>query len=169
MTATAVLDTSARVSCERCATVHRVRDVRVLKPGMRASCSVCDAPFFVVAMPESVLADVRGPEAYEDVEQSHRLPTGDEQEASHADSDRARDRVYRTRFHGTGGSLFGIHLVNALLTIVTFGLYYYWAKVRVRCYLFSQAEFAGDRFAYHGNARELIIGAVKAALVFGIP
>lgn len=171
MTATAVLDTSARVSCERCATVHRVRDIGALKPGMRASCSVCDAPFFVVAMPESVLADVRGSEVYEGVEQGHRLPIGDEQEAGHADtdSDRARDREYRTRFHGTGGSLFGIHLVNALLTIVTFGLYYYWAKVRVRSYLFSQTEFAGDRFAYHGNARELISGAVKATLVFGLP
>ena len=42
----------------------------------------------------------------------------------------------RTRllFHGTGGSLFGIHVVNVLLTLVTFGVYYFWAKTRVRVY-----------------------------------
>ena len=72
-------------------------------------------------------------------------------------------------FHGNGGTLFGIHLVNTLLTLVTLGLYYYWAKVRVRKFLFSQTEFAGDRFSYHGSARELLNGALKAGLVFGIP
>jgi len=39
----------------------------------------------------------------------------------------------------------------------------------VRKYLFSQTEFAGDRFSYHGNARELMNGALKATLVFGLP
>jgi uncharacterized membrane protein YjgN (DUF898 family) len=77
--------------------------------------------------------------------------------------------VQHTSFHGTGGTLFGIHLVNALLTLVTLGIYYYWAKVRVRTFLFSQTAFAGDRFSYHGNARELFNGAMKATLVFGLP
>ncbi len=72
-------------------------------------------------------------------------------------------------FHGAGGTLFGIHLVNTLFTLVTLGLYYYWGKVRVRSYLFGQTEFAGDRFSYHGNARELLNGALKASLVFGVP
>lgn len=72
-------------------------------------------------------------------------------------------------FHGTGGTLFGIHLINTLLTLVTLGIYYYWAKVRVRAFLFSQTEFAGDRFSYHGSARELLNGTIKASLVFGIP
>ncbi|HET6369022.1 MAG TPA: DUF898 family protein, partial [Pseudomonadales bacterium] len=30
----------------------------------------------------------------------------------------------RPLFHGTGGTLFGIHVVNTLLTLVTFGVYY---------------------------------------------
>jgi len=65
--------------------------------------------------------------------------------------------------------LFGIHLVNTLLTLLTLGFYYYWAKVRVRTFLFSQTEFAGDRFSYHGSARELLNGAMKASLLFGVP
>lgn len=77
-------------------------------------------------------------------------------------------RIRRPSFHGTGGSLFGIHIVNIFLTIVTLGVYYFWGKVRVRSYLLSQTEFEGDRFAYHGTGKELLIGWLKAALVFGV-
>src|SRR5258705_175247 len=75
----------------------------------------------------------------------------------------------RPTFHGSGGTLFGIHVVNTLLTIVTVGIYYFWAKTRLRQYLFGQAEIDGDRFAYHGTGRELLLGTLKAALVFGVP
>lgn len=72
-------------------------------------------------------------------------------------------------FHGTGGSLFGIHIINILLTILTLGVYYFWGKTKVRNYLWSQTDFAGDRFAYHGTGKELLIGFLKAVLVFGVP
>src|SRR5690349_4373120 len=77
--------------------------------------------------------------------------------------------VRRPVFHGQGSTLFGIHVVNVLLTIVTIGIYYFWAKTRVRSYLMGQSEFEGDRFAYHGTARELLMGTIKAVLVFGVP
>jgi uncharacterized membrane protein YjgN (DUF898 family) len=72
-------------------------------------------------------------------------------------------------FHGNGGTLFGIHLVNVLLILVTVGIYYFWAKTRIRRYLSGQTEIEGDRFAYHGTARELLLGTIKAVLVFGLP
>lgn len=72
-------------------------------------------------------------------------------------------------FHGSGGTLFGIQVVNALLTLVTVGVYYFWAKVRTRTYLLSQTELGGDRFAYHGTGKELLVGALKAVLVFLLP
>lgn len=75
----------------------------------------------------------------------------------------------RFSFHGTGGSLFGIQTVNIFLTIVTLGIYSFWAKVKVRSFLLSQTEFEGDRFAYHGTGKELLIGTLKASLIFGIP
>ena len=77
--------------------------------------------------------------------------------------------IRRLSFHGSGGSLFGIHIVNVLLTFITLGIYYFWAKVRVRSYLLSQSEFEGDRFSYHGTGKELLIGWLKAMLVFGVP
>lgn len=78
-------------------------------------------------------------------------------------------QTQRLSFHGAGGSLFGIHIVNVFLTIITLGVYYFWAKVRVRSYLLSQTEFAGDRFAYHGTGKELLFGFLKAVLLIGIP
>src|ERR1051326_2924576 len=71
----------------------------------------------------------------------------------------------RPTFHGRGGTLFGIHIVNVCLTLATVGVYTFWGKVRVRRYLLSQSDIDGDRFAYHGTGRELLLGFVKAALV----
>lgn len=78
-------------------------------------------------------------------------------------------QTQRLSFHGAGGSLLGIHIVNVFLTIITLGIYYFWAKVRVRIYLFSQTEFAGDRFAYHGTGKELLLGFLKAVALIGVP
>src|SRR5206468_2524815 len=72
-------------------------------------------------------------------------------------------------FRGSGSSLFGIHVINALLILATLGVYFFWAKVRVRNYLWSESEFEGDRFAYHGTGRELIIGFAKAVAFFFLP
>ena len=72
-------------------------------------------------------------------------------------------------FHGSGRALLGIYVVNILLTILTVGFYTFWGKVRVRSYLLGQAEFEGDRFAYHGTGKELFVGFLKAMLIFGIP
>jgi len=73
---------------------------------------------------------------------------------------------HRLSFHGSGGTLFGIQIVNMLLTIVTLGIYTFWGRVKVRKYLLSQTEFEGDRFAYHGTGKELFLGFLKAGLVF---
>ncbi len=72
-------------------------------------------------------------------------------------------------FHGEGGTLFGIHLVNLFLTILTLGIYHFWAKVKLRNYLWGQFEIAGDRFAFHGTALEILKGWLKAAAIFGVP
>jgi uncharacterized membrane protein YjgN (DUF898 family) len=75
----------------------------------------------------------------------------------------------RPTFHGSGGTLLGIHIVNALLILLTLGVYYCWAKTRVRRYLFSETAFEGDRFAYHGTGKELLLGFLRAFVVFFLP
>jgi uncharacterized membrane protein YjgN (DUF898 family) len=74
----------------------------------------------------------------------------------------------RARFMGSGATLFGIHIVNMFLTLLTLGVYVFWGKVRVRRYLWSETEFEGDRFAFHGTGGEMLVGFLKA-LVFIIP
>jgi uncharacterized membrane protein YjgN (DUF898 family) len=71
----------------------------------------------------------------------------------------------RFRYHGTGGSLFGLTIVNALLTLVTFGIYSFWAKNKVREFHYSHTELDGDRIAYHGTGGELFVGAMKVSAV----
>jgi uncharacterized membrane protein YjgN (DUF898 family) len=77
--------------------------------------------------------------------------------------------AHRLVFHGRGESLFGMHVVNVFLTLLTLGVYFFWAKARIRRYLFGQTAFQGDRFAFHGTGGEMLLGFVKALLVFGLP
>lgn len=77
----------------------------------------------------------------------------------------------RPSFHGDGATLFGIHLKNLLLTIVTLGIYSFWAKADVRQYLYANTSLGGDRFTYHGSGGELFSGAIRAGgllLVIGL-
>lgn len=69
-------------------------------------------------------------------------------------------------FHGEGGTLLGIYLLNLLLSVVTLGVYSFWGRAKVRRYLWGQTEFEGDRFAYHGTGGELFVGYLKIMGVF---
>ena len=168
MNTAAATGTSVRLSCGRCSTSHRVRDVYFLKSGMKAVCVQCGAPFLVVAMPVASLGGVM-PSGIAHETLRHAPDLADQEKFRTEGTQRPASKTQTVVFNGNGGTLFGIHLVNTLFTLLTLGLYYYWGKVRVRKFLFSQTEFAGDRFSYHGNARELLNGTLKASLVFGIP
>jgi uncharacterized membrane protein YjgN (DUF898 family) len=37
-------------------------------------------------------------------------------------------RTYRLTFHGSAGTLFGIHIGNIFLALVTFGVYSFWGQ-----------------------------------------
>lgn len=68
----------------------------------------------------------------------------------------------RPSFHGSAGTLFGIHLKNFLLTIITLGIYAFWGKADVRKYVYGQLALAGDRFAFEGTGGEMLRGWLKA-------
>lgn len=96
---------------------------------------------------------------------------GTDETASHTEAAASvpseTDAIHLLRFHGSGGELFGIFVVNVLLTLLTLGVYSFWAKVKTRRYVWGQTEFAGDRFGFHGTGRELLIGWIKALVLFG--
>lgn len=72
---------------------------------------------------------------------------------------------HRFSFHGSGGELFGQFLVNWLLTIVTLGIYYPWAKASLNRYYYRNTEFSGHRFWYHGTGTEMFFGFIKTVLI----
>lgn len=132
-------------------------------PGPR--CKSCGAPLGGTARPTPT--PPRAPVARQAAPPGPPSPPGFQPERVQAAGEAGQER--RLSFHGAGGSLFGIHIVNLFLTVITLGIYYFWGKVRLRSYLLSQSEFEGDRFAYHGTGKELLIGFLKAVLIFGVP
>ena len=57
------------------------------------------------------------------------------------------------------------------LTILTLGIYRFWAKTKVRQYYWENIEVAGDTLEYHGRPIELLIGfliAIVVLLPFGL-
>jgi uncharacterized membrane protein YjgN (DUF898 family) len=67
-------------------------------------------------------------------------------------------------FYGNGSKYFGISIVNLLLMIITLGIYYPWAKANKLKYLYSEADFMGSRFAFHGTGKEIFKGFLKLIL-----
>lgn len=70
--------------------------------------------------------------------------------------------THKFSFYGKGPELFRIYILNILLTILTLGLYYPWAKAALLQYLYQETEFKDSRFAFHGTGREMFIGFIKA-------
>ncbi|MGV7220836.1 MAG: YjgN family protein [Nitrospinales bacterium] len=68
-------------------------------------------------------------------------------------------------FHGNGMELFKIIFVNYILTVLTLGIYYFWAKTKERSYIFGSTSFGGDRFSYHGTGKELFRGGLILFLI----
>jgi uncharacterized membrane protein YjgN (DUF898 family) len=72
-------------------------------------------------------------------------------------------------FDGRGGELFTVYVVNILLTIVTFGIYRFWGKTRIRQYVWSHLRYRGDAFEYTGTGLELFLGFAIVFFAFFLP
>ena len=71
------------------------------------------------------------------------------------------ERVY---FEGRQG-LIGLLSKNFFLTLVTIGVYRFWAATRLRRYLWSNIRIGGDGLEYTGTGRELFLGFLVALAV----
>jgi uncharacterized membrane protein YjgN (DUF898 family) len=68
-------------------------------------------------------------------------------------------------YDGKISELFGIFLLNLLLTIITLGIFRFWAITRIRRYLWSHMRFEDTRFTYTGKGKELFLGFLLAMLI----
>ncbi len=71
----------------------------------------------------------------------------------------------RLSFTGKGSEYFSIWIVNLLLTIVTFGIYSAWAKVRRLRYFYDSTHLADSSFEYHGNPIAILKGRIIAVIL----
>lgn len=62
------------------------------------------------------------------------------------------------QFLGRRGSLFTLVLKTMGLTLLTLGIYRFWAKTRLRRYFWSNVVIAGEPLEYTGKATELLVG-----------
>lgn len=69
-------------------------------------------------------------------------------------------------FTGSGSEYFRIWIVNLLLTLVTLGIYYPWAKVRRLRYFYGNTLVAGHALDFHGEPKKMLRGSALAGLLF---
>ncbi|WP_299288630.1 DUF898 family protein [uncultured Tateyamaria sp.] len=72
------------------------------------------------------------------------------------------------RYFGTGKPLFGLYFKTAILTILTLGIYRFWAKTRIRKYIWSATSGDGDSFEYSGTGLEKFLGFLVAIVILAI-
>jgi len=70
----------------------------------------------------------------------------------------SEDQFPDAEFTGTRKPLFWLLLKNALFTILTLGIYRFWAKTWVRQYYWSHVRVFGDPLEYTGRPIELLVG-----------
>ena len=72
-------------------------------------------------------------------------------------------------FTGTWQEFAPIAFTNLLLTIVTLGIYSFWARTRERRYLWSRTRFIDERLEWTGTGLELFVGYLLAIVLFFAP
>lgn len=64
----------------------------------------------------------------------------------------------QVQFKGNASEWFGIWIVNLLLSIITFGIYSAWAKVRTKKYFANNTVIDDRNFDYHATGMQILIG-----------
>ena len=75
---------------------------------------------------------------------------------------------FPTRYFGESGRLFSLYIITALLTLITLGIYRFWARTRLRKYIWSATSADGDSFEYTGTGLEKLLGFLVAIVVLAI-
>lgn len=73
------------------------------------------------------------------------------------------------RFHGSWQEFAGIAVPNLLLTVVTLGIYRFWATTRERQYLWGKTDFIDERLEWTGTGMELLVGFIMALAFILLP
>ncbi|WP_306155622.1 DUF898 family protein [Roseovarius sp. MMSF_3281] len=71
-------------------------------------------------------------------------------------------------YHGERKPLFSLAFKTAILTALTVGIYRFWAKTRIRKYIWSSVAGQGDAFEYTGTGLEKFLGFLMAIVILAV-
>jgi uncharacterized membrane protein YjgN (DUF898 family) len=74
----------------------------------------------------------------------------------------------RIEFTGSGSEYFRIWIVNLLLTLVTVGLYYPWAKVRKLRYFYGNTLVGRHALDFHGEPKRMLRGFLMVGALLAL-
>ena len=83
-------------------------------------------------------------------------------------SDNSNEKLSPVVFEGKASEYFGIWIVNLLLTLVTFGIYSAWAKVRRKKYFYNNTIIENVGFDYHAKPISILKGRIIAVVLFAL-
>lgn len=79
---------------------------------------------------------------------------------------------HRVQFHGRPGQFFLIFLKNVFLSIITLGVYSFWARTNIEHFFYNNTSVRDGYFGWHVSGKERFLAFVKVIalyiLVFGI-
>lgn len=76
--------------------------------------------------------------------------------------------ILKTEFGGDRGDLFLLALKTSALTLITFGIYRFWAKTRLRRWYWSAVRPGGVPMEYTGTALEKLTGFLFAIILLAL-
>ncbi|MFM9834519.1 MAG: YjgN family protein [Methylophilaceae bacterium] len=82
------------------------------------------------------------------------------------DAQSTTQKITPIEFKGKAGEYFGIWIVNLLLSLVTFGIYSAWAKVRRKKYFYNNTLIDNVGFDYHAKPIAILKGRIIAFIFF---
>jgi uncharacterized membrane protein YjgN (DUF898 family) len=74
------------------------------------------------------------------------------------------DQKLQFQFNASGKPFFVLLLKNVFFTVITLGIYSFWAGVNIKKYLYSQTSFFEGEFGYHATGKERFIAFLKGLL-----
>ena len=94
------------------------------------------------------------------------LPSQPPQPPQTSQTSQAPARVSTVQFSGQPMEYFKLWFVNVFLSIVTFGIYSAWAKVRNTQYLYGHTQVDGHRLRYLATPMQILRGRIIALICF---
>lgn len=77
-------------------------------------------------------------------------------------------RPMQVTYRGDAAALFPLALGTGLLSVVTLGIYRFWAKARIRRFVWSNIRLGDDALEFTGTGLEMFLGFLLAVVVLAV-